>query len=228
MNLWDRIKAILTEARERTLGAVMEAMEERRKRRDAAVFSIALIALSAKMAKADGMVTQDEVAAFGSFFTFPAEEESRVRMLFTLAQQDVAGFGTYAKQVGRLFSDDAPILEDVLDCLFYVALADGVAHPEEMRLLEEAAEAFGLSSAAWRRVKAAHIGLDRDDPYAVLGLEADASPDAVKSAYRKLARDNHPDALAARGVPPDLLRIAEHRMAAINAAYERALAEVQA
>ena len=225
MTLWERIQAILTEARDRTLGAVMEAASHRRRRRDAAVFSIALIALSAKMAKADGVVTDDEVAAFASFFSYPQEEASKVRMLWDLAQQDTAGFGAYARQVGKLFRDEASILEDVLDCLYHVALADGVAHPEEERLLSEAFDAFGLGAGAWRRVRASHVGLDKDDPRAILGVEPDADEAAIKSAYRQLARDNHPDALLARGVPEDLISIAERRMAAINDAYERAMEE---
>lgn len=223
-SLWDRIVALVAEARERTLGSVMEAMEARRRKRDAAMFSIALIALSAKMASADGVVTEEEERAFATFFAYPAEEAPKVAMLWDLARQDTAGFDAYARQVGRLFAGEQSVLEDVLDCLFFVALADGVAHPEETRLLEAARDAFGLSAGAWRRVRAAHVGVDRDDPYAILGLEPEAGLAEVKSAYRRLARDNHPDALIARGVPQDLLRIAEHRMAAINAAYERAVA----
>ena len=225
MTLWERIRAILADARERTLGAVMEAMERRRKSRDAAMFSIALIALSAKMAKADGIVTDDEVDAFATFFSYPAEEAGKVQMLWTLAQQDTAGFEAYARQVGRLFADEPSVLEDVLDCLYFVALADGVAHPEEERLLAEARAAFGLDAAAWRRVRASHVGMEKDDPRAILGVAPDADAPAIKAAYRKLARDNHPDALIARGVPEDLLSISEHRMAAINDAYERAMRE---
>ena len=224
MTLWERIRAILADARERTLGGVMEAVERRRRARDAAVFSIALIALSAKLAKADGLVTDDEIEAFGSFFAYPPAEADKVRMLWDLAQQDTAGFDAYARQVGRLFAGEPGVLEDVLDCLFYVALADGVAHPEEMRLLEVATEAVGLGTGAWRRVRAAHVGAEKDDPYLILGVEPEADEAAINAAYRRLARENHPDALIARGVPEELVRISEHRMAAINAAYERALA----
>ena len=225
MTLWERIQAIIAAARDRTLGAVMEAVEARQRRRDAAAFSIALIALCAKMAKADGVVTDDEVAAFASFFSFPEEEAPKVQMLWNLAQQDTAGFDAYARQVGRLFAGERGVLEDVLDCLYFVALADGVAHPEEERLLAEARDAFGLDAAAWRRVRASHVGLDRDDPRAILGVEPDADRAAIKAAYRRLARDNHPDALVARGVPAELVSIGEHRMAAINDAYHRALKE---
>lgn len=228
MTLWERIQAIIADARERTLGGVLKTLETRRRRRDEAVFSIALIGLSAKMAKADGVVTDDEIAVFRRFFSYPPEEEPKVRMVFRLAQRDTAGFETYARQVGRLFADELTVLEDVLDCLFFIALADGVAHPEELRLLRVAADAFGLEDACWRRVKASHMGADKDDPFAVLGLPPGAGEGEVKAAYRRLARDNHPDALIARGVPRDLLRIAEHRMAAINAAYEMAMSEARA
>jgi DnaJ like chaperone protein len=225
MTLWERISALLAAARDNTLGAVMDALEERQKIRDAAVFSIALIALSAKMAKADGVVTDDEIEAFGTFFTYPPEEADKVRMVYNLAQEDVSGFDMYARQVGKLFKDEPVILEDVLDCLFYIALADGVMHPNELQLLEQAAEAFSISPLVWRRVQASHLGLEKEDPYAILGLSPDISDDELKSAYRTLARENHPDTLIARGVPETLLKIAEGRMAAINEAYEKAMAE---
>ena len=225
MTLWERIAALLAAARDNTLGAVMEAMAERKKTRDAAVFSIALIALSAKMAKADGVVTDDEIRAFGNFFTYPPEEADKVRMVYNLAQEDVSGFDMYARQVGKLFEGEPMVLEDVLDCLFYIALADGVLHPNEMGLLREASTAFNIDAAVWRRVKAGHLGADKEDPYAILGLPHDVSDEDLKIAYRALARDNHPDSLMARGVPETLVKIAEGRMAAINSAYEKALIE---
>lgn len=222
MSMWDRIVSLLGAARERTLGALMEAMEERRRQRDAAVFSIALIALSAKMAKADGVVTDDEIAAFRAFFSYPPEEEEKVRTVFSLAMEDVAGFGSYARQVGKLYRDDLPVLEDVLDCLFSVAMADSVIHPGEMQLLREAGDAFGIDKGAWRRLKAAHTGADKDDPFVILGVSHEIDLEGLKSAYRTLVKDNHPDALIARGVPEELVKISEHKMAVVNDAYERA------
>lgn len=225
MTFWDRIESLLNAAHDKTLGALMEAIRERRARKDAAVFSIAFIALSAKMAKADGIVTDEEVAAFQTFFTYPAEEADKVHMIWRLAQEDVAGFDLYARQVGDLFSGEPTVLEDVLDCLYHIALADGVAHPREVELLDEAVRAFKMSPACARRVKAAHLGADKEDPYVILGLDHDISDDELRRAWRNLAKENHPDTLIARGVPPDLVKIAEGRMAAINDAYKRALAE---
>ena len=222
---WQRIQAFIEEARQRTLGKFLETLAERKAKRDEASFSIALIALSAKMAKADGIVTDDEVVAFRDFFSFPPEQESKVRMLYKLAQQDVAGYDYYLRLVARLYRGQCPILEDVLDCLFYVAMADGVAHPAEIEFLDEAAKEFDMKPAAYRRLKALHLGIGGDDPYLVLGVDPDIDDQGLKAAFRTLVKDNHPDAMVARGVPIDLIKIAESRMASINIAYEKIVAE---
>ena len=226
MGIWERLEDLLERAHRRTLGAVLEILAGQRQRRNEAAFSIALIALSAKMAKADGIVTDDEIDAFAQFFSFPPEQAGKVRMIYQLAQQDVAGFDEYVSQVERIFSDAPAVLEDVVDCLYYVALADGVAHPRELELLERACEKFALSTVARRRLQTMHLGGSEDDPWAVLGIDYDTDQARVKAAYRALVRDHHPDALMARGVPADLIRIGEGRMAAINTAYEQIMSEI--
>jgi len=208
------------------LGALLERLAEQKQKRNKAAFSIALIALSAKMAKADGVVTDDEISAFRAFFKFSEEDADKVRMVYQLAQQDVAGFDEYLTRITKIFEGAPAVLEDVLDCLFHVAVADGVAHPRELELLERTAEIFAISPPAFHRLKAAHFGLGDDDPYLILGVQPGDTAETIKAAYRVLARDHHPDALVARGVPEDLVKIAEGRMAAINAAYERILTDL--
>ncbi|MGE0407798.1 MAG: TerB family tellurite resistance protein [Amphiplicatus sp.] len=225
MAFWDRLHAVIDDAGRLTLGGVLDALAARKARRDETAFSVALIALSAKMARADGVVSEAEIAAFRRFFSYPESEADKVRMIYKLAQQDVAGFEHYLARVARLFADAPEVLEDVLDCLFYVAGADGIEHPRERALLETAANAFGLSQSALRRLRALHLGHDADDPYVILGVEPGLSRRELKAAYRALVRDHHPDALIARSAPAALVKIAEARMAAINAAYEKALAE---
>lgn len=222
---WEKIEAGLAEARRKTLGALLDMFAAQKQRRNEAAFSIALIALSAKMAKADGVVTDDEIDAFTSFFRFDPAETDKVRMVYQLAQQDVAGFDEYLARVAKIFDDSPEILEDVLDCLFHVAAADGVSHPREAEMLERAAAIFGLSRSAYHRLRAAHFGLEGDDPYLILGIAPGATLEAVKAAYRAQSRVHHPDAMMARGVPIDLVKIAEGRMAAINAAYEQILTD---
>jgi DnaJ like chaperone protein len=222
--LFESLQALVEQAGKRTLGAALSVMANAKAKRDESAFSIALIALSAKIARADGQVTDAETSAFQRFFQHPEEEASKVRMIYNLAQQDVAGFDHYLAQVAKLFDENPVVLEDVLDCLFHIATADGVEHPTEKALLETAAKTFGLSSGAVRRLRATHFGVDAEDPFAILGVAPDAGPEAVKAAWRALIRDHHPDALLARGVPAAMVKVAEARSAAINAAYKKALA----
>ena len=99
--------------------------------------------------------------------------------------------------------------------------ADGVLHPGELAFLERVAEIFGFSQAQFRRIRASHFGPDEADPYAILGVAHNASNAEVKSTYRFLVRENHPDSLIARGVPEEFIRLANDKLAAINAAYDR-------
>jgi len=184
-------------------------------------FTIGVIALGAKMAKADGRVTRDEVTAFRQIFHVPPAEKENVARVFNLAKQDVAGFEAYAAQLAQLFGSGSEILEDVLDGLFHIAKADGVVHPSERAFLEQVARRFGFSGESFERICARHIEPDEGDPYVVLGLPREVDNEALKRAYRKLVRENHPDRMIARGVPEEFVAIANERLARINVAYDR-------
>jgi DnaJ like chaperone protein len=184
-------------------------------------FTIAVIALGAKMAKADGVVTRDEVAAFKKVFRVPPEEAKNVARVFDLAKRDARGFEAYAQQVARLFRDNPAVLEELLDCLFLIARADGHYHAAEKTYLASVARILGFDEATFRRVEAENFGPDKADPYTILGVAHDSAPDAIKAAYRKLIRENHPDKLIAAGMPEEFVAAANDRMAAINDAYDR-------
>jgi DnaJ like chaperone protein len=187
-------------------------------------FTIAIIALGAKMAKADGVVTGDEEEAFRQYFRVPPSDEANVRRIFRLARQDTAGFETYARQVASIYRDNPAVLEDILDGLFEIAKADGILHPGELAFLERVAEIFGFAPNEFRRIRASHFP-DREDPYLILGVTHVATEDEIKRTYRLLVRENHPDKLMARGVPPEFVKLANDKLAAINAAYEKIVAE---
>lgn len=189
------------------------------------LFTIAIIALSAKMAKADGEVTHDEVQAFERMFRVPPHEAANVRRVFNMARQDTAGYEAYAAQIARLFRGNPAMLEDILDGLFEIAKADGVFHPREMAFLERVGDIFGFSPAVFRRIRASHFGPDAEDPYAVLGVSHEASDEEIRRTYLLLVRENHPDKLIARGVPEEFLKLANDKLAAINGAYDKIRAE---
>jgi len=184
-----------------------------------AAFSMAVVALAAKMAKADGVVTADEAATFWRRFDVPDDAVKPISRLFDLAQKDVAGFEAYAQKIARLFPDDPAVREDILDILYTIAAADGFLHESEDAFLNRVAEIFDLDPLRIERVRARHVRPPYD-PFAVLGLPPDAGMDEVRRRWRALAVEHHPDKLIARGVPPEFVKVASDRLAAINAAYE--------
>ena len=188
-------------------------------------FTTAVIVLSAKMAKADGQVTREEIRAFKELFDIPPDEAKNVGRLFDEAKKDAQGFEPYAEQIAMMFAHQPAVMEELIGGLFHIARADGYVHPEELRFLRKTALIFGFSEFQFDRLKAIHMGEDGGDggtdPYQVLGLSRDASDGDIKKTYRKLIRENHPDTLIAQGMPQEFIDVANEKMAAINAAYDR-------
>ncbi len=227
MSIWARISELLKTVPANALSSVIEAVRTalsgNPQLRRRVAFSIAMIALSAKMAKADGIVTQDEVRAFQQIFVVPAEQTRNVARLFDLAKQDVAGFEAYAEQLAGLCGNGRPncaMLEDILDGLFHIAAADGVVHERELGFLRRIGEIFAIGEQRFEAILSRHAITGEADPWRVLGLELGAPFEEVRAQYRRMAAENHPDRLIARGVPEEFLAIANRRLAAINVAYE--------
>jgi DnaJ like chaperone protein len=228
MSIWTRItEALSALAKGEPLSKVFDHLRNDPAPEHSVGFTIAVLALGAKMAKADGTVTRDEVTAFRRIFTFPPGEEDHAARVFNLARQDVAGFDAYARKIARLFNpagqhicaDDHHVLVDILEALFQIALADGTYHPGEDAFLIAVAEAFGLDDRCFTIVRARLVEGAPRDPYDVLGLAPDASKEAARKAWRDLVRNTHPDVLQARGVPPEAMKLAERRLQLINEAW---------
>lgn len=226
MGIFPRVGALLSDAAAAVGSAVcslhdmLRAIGSAEARRDAA-FAVAVIALSAKMAKADGVVSRSEVDAFCEILSVPPGEERNVSRVYNLAKGDVAGFDTYARDVRRIFAEDPAKLEDVLDGLFHIAKADGAVHDRELGYLEQIGGIFGFDDTKWTRIRERHVLGFRADPFLVLGADPSWDPDRLKRHYRKLVSENHPDRLIANGLPEEFVRIATDRLAAINTAWEQ-------
>ncbi len=183
-------------------------------------FTMAVIALCAKMAKADGVVVNVEAETFERLFHVPHDEIDNVRRLFDLAKADIAGYESYADRIATLLADDRDILRDILETLFHIAAADGILHDGEARFLEEVAERFGISKREFTGIRALFVK-DPTSPYTVLDIAPTATNEEVRARHRALVLEHHPDRLIAHGVPAEFIDTAEHKMAIINDAWDR-------
>ncbi len=191
-------------------------------------FSTAVTALGAKLAKADGSADEAEYIAFSEVFQPGAGSEKNVQMLYDLARQTTRGYESYAKRLAKRYRGCPPLLEDVLDGLFHIAVSDGVVTTHELDYLETVSGLFGQSPLTFRRIKATHMGLAADDPYAILGLAPDASDSALKDARRRLLAECHPDTVRARGLPEEFVEVFNAKASTVNAAFDTAMDERRA
>ncbi|MBY6048099.1 molecular chaperone DjiA [Vannielia litorea] len=219
MSIWSRIgDALSALAAGEGLSAVFDKLRTAPER--TVGFTIAVIALGAKMAKADGQVTRDEVTAFREVFTIPPAEEANAARVFNLARQDVAGFEDYAARIARMFDEGHGALTDLLEGLFHIAMADGEYHPKEDDFLARVAAIFRVDDREFRSLRARFVPDAEPDPYAVLGVAPDAPLEEVRAAWKRQVRESHPDVMMARGVPEEAVRMAEKRLIAVNRAWE--------
>lgn len=219
MSIWTRISEALSAlAKGESLTQVFEHLRTPPER--SVAFAIAVIALGAKMAKADGLVTRDEVTAFREVFTIPKGEETNAARVFNMARQDVAGFEDYAARIRAMFGEEHQALTDLLEGLFHIAMADGHYHPSEDDFLSRVSAIFEVPEREFKSLRARFVPDAEPDPYEVLGLTPTASYDEARAAWRQAVRDSHPDRMIARGVPEEAVKLAEKRMIAINRAWE--------
>jgi DnaJ like chaperone protein len=227
MSIWTRLGDIVSRVSGTALSNALEVVRtvfagdpELRRR---VAFSVAMIALSAKMAKADGIVTQNEIRAFRQIFLVPENEARNVARLYDIAKQDIAGYEIYAERLAGMCGSGHPncaMLEDILDGLFHIAKADGMVHEREVAFLRRVSEIFEISPGHFESILARHADVGQADPYKVLGVGRDASFEEIRKHYRLLVRENHPDRAIARGLPEEFIAIASNRVAALNTAYE--------
>ena len=219
MSLWSRISdAVSKLARGESLASVFDSLRPVPER--SVAFTIAVIALGAKMAKADGTVTRDEVTAFREVFQIAPQDEPKAAKVFDLARQDVAGYDIYARRIADMFGPKSDTLCDLIEGLFHIAMADGGYHPAEDAFLIDVSRIFGMEESRFRNIRARFVPDAMADPYAILGLEPGATYEEARAAWKAAVRDCHPDRVIARGLPEEAIAVAERRMRDLNLAWE--------
>ncbi len=219
MSIWTRIsEALAALTQGESLANVFDKLKTPPERSIA--FTIAVIGMGAKMAKADGLVTRDEVAAFRQIFFIPKSEETQAARVFNLARQDVAGYEVYATTIARLFKNNDAALENLIEGLFHIAIADGHYHPSENDFVHRAAKIFEVDEAAFRGIRTRFVPDTDLDAYDVLGVTPDMSMDEIRKVWRQKIRETHPDHIIAQGLPEEAITMATKHMIAVNKAWE--------
>ena len=185
------------------------------------VFALCIIVLSAKIAKADGQVTKEEIYTFKEKFSIQAEEMSEVSKIFNEAKKSSFGFKNIADQVGNLFSDNKVLLEQLLNNLFYIAEADGLTSINEVEVLRSISQSFHFNETDFQRIFHSRLNNKESDPYKILGVTREDSDNNIRKKWIELSKEHHPDYLIAKGMPKEFIKEANKELSSINLAYDK-------
>ena len=185
------------------------------------IFTLSFIVLSAKLAKSDGQVTDDEIRAFKDKFKVPKSEMSKVAKIFNEAKKDTYGYKQIANQIGNLFSNNKILLEELLNNLFYIAASDGNISISEVDLLRSVSKSFKFTEKDFQRIFQSNLKNSESDPYKVLGVNRSNTDSEIRIKWIKLNKEHHPDNLIAKGLPKEFIKQSNKELAAINIAYDK-------
>ena len=185
------------------------------------VFAIALIILTAKLAKADGKVSKEELIAVKNKLKIPDHEIDQVGKIFNKAKEDSLGYEPYAQQIAQIYRNNSAVLDEVVNILFYIAEADGKVSNSEIMMISKIAKIFGLSENQFEGIKESRKSSDKLNPYIVLGCNTNDDFASIRKKYIKLSKEHHPDALINKGVPPEIIEESKKKMRAINTAFDQ-------
>ena len=183
------------------------------------IFTAGVIALSAKMAKADGNVTKSEIKAFKEKIKIPDNEIKNVARLWDQAKKTTDGFEVYAKQISNLLEKNSSVLEELLNLLVIIAEADGKITNLEKIYLKEVSNIFGFSDQDFERICSSKLN-KHIDPYLTLGVSKDTPIKEIKNKWKALAMKHHPDRLFAQGIPQDIIENNTYRLKEVNNAWD--------
>ena len=185
------------------------------------IFALSLIVLSAKLSKADGQVSKEELIAVKDKLKIPENEIEQVGKIFNKAKQESTGYEPYAKQIAQIYRGNLNVLDEVINILFYIAEADGNVSQSELRMIEHIAQIFGLSQSQFNSIQESRKSSDKLNPYIVLGSNPKENLSSIRKKYIQLSKENHPDLLISKGVPSEVIEESKKKMRAINSAWDQ-------
>ncbi len=185
------------------------------------IFALSLIVLSAKLSKADGQVSKEELIAVKDKLKIPENELDQVGKIFNRAKEESAGYEPYAKQIAQIYRGNINVLEEVINILFYIAEADGDVSESEQKMIEHIAQIFGLTEIQFKSIRESRKSSDKLNPYVVLESKPDDAIEVIRKRYLKLSKEHHPDLLMSKGVPQEVIEESKAKMRAINSAWDQ-------
>ncbi len=185
------------------------------------IFALSLIVLSAKLSKADGQVSKEELIAVKDKLKIPENEIEQVGKIFNKAKEESAGYEPYAKQIAQIYQGNLNVLEEVINILFYIAEADGNVSQSELRMIEHIAQIFGINQSQFNSIKESRKSSDKLNPYIVLNSSPNEDLSSIRKKYIKLSKENHPDILISKGVPSEVIEESKKKMRAVNSAWNQ-------
>jgi|TARA_Y100000590_G_scaffold469912_1_gene660600 DnaJ like chaperone protein len=185
------------------------------------IFAISLIILTAKLAKADGHVSKEELIAIKQKLKVPDNEIDQVGKIFNKAKNDSLGYEPYAQQIAQIYQNNRQILDEVINILFYIAESDGNLADSELVIIKNIAKIFGITESQFEGIKESRKDSDKLNPYVVLGCTPNDDFATIRKKYLKLSKEHHPDILTSKGVPTELIEESKKKMRAINSAFDR-------
>ncbi len=185
------------------------------------IFAISLIILTAKLAKVDGYVSKEELIAVKEKLKIPDHEIDQVGKIFNKAKEDSLGYEPYAQQITQIYGKNSPVLDEVINILFYIAEADGKVSNSEVNYIKKISTIFGLNINQFEAIREARVGSHKQNPYVILGCDPSEDLQTIRKKYLKLSKEHHPDVLMSKGLPKELVTESEKKLAAINSAYDK-------
>ena len=185
------------------------------------IFALSLIVLSAKLSKADGQVSREELIAVKDKLKIPESELDQVGKIFNKAKEESAGYEPYAKQIAQFYKGNINVLEEVINILFYIAESDGNVSQAELNMIQHIAQIFNLNQSQFDSIKESRKSSDKLNPYIVLESKPEDELRDIRKKYLKLSKEHHPDLLLSKGVPQEVIDESKKKMRAINSAWDQ-------
>ena len=185
------------------------------------IFALSLIILSAKLSKADGQVSREELIAVKDKLKIPENELDQVGKIFNKAKEESTGYEPYAKQIAQIYKGNLNILEEVINILFYIAEADGNVSESELNMIKDISKIFGLNQSQFEGIRESRKSSDKLNPYIVLESNPNDDIQIIRKRYLKLSKEHHPDLLINKGVPKEIIQESKKKMRVINSAWNQ-------